>query len=231
MRVAILQPSYLPWLGYIEQMAFVDTFVYLDDVQYTKGDWRNRNRIKTRQGAAWLTVPVRKSPTATLILDTRIDQTTDWQRSHLNLLREHYGRAPFFDDWYPRLEKHLNGGHGYLAELAIALVNDIAQYLGLTMQTVRSSDFGITATDKNRRLIALCKNVGADVLYDGKAAEHFIDRQQFRREGIDVIFQNYRHPEYRQSYPPFVPYLSVVDLLFHHGPASREILVSGHAQT
>ncbi len=228
MKVAILQPSYLPWLGYFEQMSFVDTFIYLDDVQYTKNDWRNRNRIKTRRGSTWLTVPVRKTPTATLIFETEIDNTADWQRSHLNLLRENYRKAQFFDDLYPLLEIRLNEGHRRLAELTIALSNDIARYIGLTTRTILSSSLGMSKSDKNEKLISLCKITGADILYDGKSSENFIDRELFSKEGIEVVFQNYRHPEYRQFHPPFLSHLSVIDLLFHYGPNSLQIIVSGH---
>ncbi|HEX5037042.1 MAG TPA: WbqC family protein [bacterium] len=228
MRVAILQPSYLPWLGYFEQMAFVDTFIYLDDVQYTKGDWRNRNRIKTKSGPKWLTVPVKKAATNTLIRDIEIDDSSPWRRDHGNQLRENYKTAPFFVEVFPRIEARLNEGHRLLSDLVVSLAMDIAGYLGLSAKMLRSSELGVEEPDKNGRLIALCKKMGADLLYDGKSAEDFIDREKFEREKIGVVFQNYRHPEYRQFHPPFVSHLSIVDLLFHHGPESREIVLSGH---
>lgn len=226
MKVGIIQPSYLPWLGYFEQMARVDLFVYFDNVQYTKKDWRNRNRIKTSRGPHLVTIPIHRVALKTPINQIEINYARDWTLDHLNLLKENYRRAPFYEEIIEILRGHLSKKYHLLSEINFDLTNALAAYMGIGTKTCLASEFNIASSDKNQRIIDLCKRVGANVLYDGKSAEEFIDLDRFRAEGIEVVFQDYRHPEYQQFHPPFVSHLSVVDLLFHHGPESRDIILS-----
>lgn len=231
MRVAMIQPSYLPWLGYFEQMARVDEFIFLDDVQYTRKDWRNRNRIKTPYGAKWLTVPVRHAPHATLINQIEINYLQDWRASHLNLLRENYRKARYYEEIMDLIATYFDKKFTLLSVLNMALTEGVANYLGLFIKTFLSSQLKTKSGDRNERIIDLCKWTKATTLYDGQSARNFIDDKRFQREGVEVTFQDYRHPEYRQFQGPFISHLSVVDLLFHYGPGSLPIIAQGHEAT
>jgi hypothetical protein len=230
MRVAILQPSYLPWLGYFEQIHHADLFIFLNDVQYTKSDWRNRNRIKTPRGIAWITVPVRRQGLQQRICETCINHATPWPERHVNLLREHYRKAPHFEAVMDVIGPHLAARPLLLQDLAIGLVLDLAKFMGIPPNTVRSSDLGVRETDRNGRLIAMCRRVGATELYESAAGRAYMDVARFAAAGVRVVFQDYRHPTYRQFFGPFVSHLSVVDLLFHYGPDARQVVISGHGE-
>jgi hypothetical protein len=230
MRVAVLQPSYLPWLGYFEQIHRADLFVFLNDVQYTKSDWRNRNRIKTPQGAAWISVPVRRLGLQRRICETLIDYATPWTERHVNLLREHYRKAPHFKRVMEVIGPHLAANPLLLQDLAIGLILDLARFMGIPANTLRSSELEVGETDRNDRLIAICRRVGATELYESAAGRAYMDLPRFAAAGIRVVFQDYRHPTYRQFFGPFLSHLSIVDLLFHYGPDARHVVVSGHGE-
>ena len=230
MRVAILQPSYLPWLGYFEQIHHADLFVFLNDVQYTKSDWRNRNRIKTPQGSAWITVPVRRQGLQRQICETLINYATPWTERHANLLGEHYRKAPHFEAVMEVIGPHLAAKPVLLQDLAIGLILDLARFMGIPPNILRSSDLGVRETDRNDRLIAICRRVGATELYESAAGRAYMDVARFAAAGIRVAFQDYRHPTYRQFFGPFLSHLSIVDLLFHYGPDARHVVIAGHGE-
>ena len=227
-RAAILQPSYLPWLGYFEQLAHADVFVFLDDVQYTRSDWRNRNRIKTARGPAWITVPVQRTGLQKTIADTYIDYTSDWPVRHLNLLRENYRHAPHFDEVMAIIERHLRARSARLMDLCVDLILDLANLMALPVHTELASALGVRSADPHDRLIALCRAVGATEFYEGRAGADYLEPARFVQAGIDLVYQDYRHPEYTQSFPPFVSHLSIVDLLFHHGREAGAVVLAGH---
>ncbi len=226
MKVGILQPSYLPWLGFFEQLASVDTFVIYDDVQYTKNDWRNRNRIKTQHGVKWLTVPALTGGRfGELIKDVRIDDSKDWRKDHLATINFAYARAPFFGQYFPKLEKIILGSGDSLRELNLALIRWLAGELGIKTKIVLSSELNIPNTGKTQRLIDICKQLGATYFYEGAAGRNYINESEFNSSGIMIAFQDYKHPVYHQLYGDFVPHLSVIDLLFNEGPRSLEIIL------
>jgi hypothetical protein len=223
--VVILQPSYLPWLGYFEQFYQCDVFVAYDDVQYTKNDWRNRNRIRNTQGWQWLTVPVATSgrPEQTL-QEVQIVQNTPWARKHLAALRASYGKAPFFELYYPPLEALYEQEWHYLTDLNLSLFQTLAGFLGLTRTLVRSSGLGIQG-EPTERLVKICQHFGAERFYEGSAGRNYLQVEAFEAQGIQVQYQDYPHPEYQQLHGPFEAYMSCIDLLFNHGPASLGILI------
>ena len=223
--IAILQPGYLPWLGFFEQMALVDTFVYLDDVQYTKQDWRNRNRILTKTGIQFLTVPVSVKSTHQKILETKITQDSKWQKKHLNLIKASYQKSEYFDLVFSILAKTLLQKFEYLIDLDVALVEQINSLLDIKTKIVFSSQISKPDQDKNLKLLEICKSQNATLFYDGAAAKSFIDTKLFKNHGITMCFQDYKHPEYPQFKTDFVPYLSIVDLLFHKGNLALKTLL------
>ena len=224
-RVAvILQPSYLPWLGYFAQLHRSDVFVFYDDVQFDKESWRNRNRIKGPCGAQWLSVPVLTSgqnwPSNR---DVRIDNSAPWRRKHLRSLEQHYARAPYFADYIPMFSELYERTWTYLIDLNVAAFYLMAEMIGIRRPIRFSSELQVGG-GKVERLVNICRAIGADAFYEGAAGRAYIDHETFARGGVRLEYQEYRHPEYPQLHPPFVPYLSAVDLLFNCGPKSLEIL-------
>jgi hypothetical protein len=224
-RIAvILQPSYLPWLGYFAQLHRSDVFVFYDDVQFDKESWRNRNRIKTPAGPQWLTVPVLTSgqrwPSNR---DVRIDNSLPWRRKHLRSLQQNYARAPFFDAYMPLLAALYSRVWTHLIDLNVAAFDLVAGALGISRRIAFSSALNVGG-GKVERLVNICRAVGANAFYEGAAGRDYIDSETFAGGGVTLEYQDYGHPEYAQQHPPFVPYLSTVDLLFNCGPKSLEIL-------
>jgi len=221
---AILQPSYLPWLGYFAQAYHTDAFILYDDVQYDKHGWRNRNRIKTPNGPQWLTVPVlTRGKERPLIRDVEITNTERWQHKHLSSLKQNYAKAAHFEACFEVLEALLGRPWKYLVDLNVACFRALNELLGLHRPTFLASDFDVSG-DRIERLIALCRAVGANAFYEGQAGQDYIDDQRFADAGIAITYQQYNHPTYPQLHGDFVPYLSVVDLLFNCGPGSLDIL-------
>jgi len=224
MRLCILQPSYLPWLGFFDQMHRADTFIFLDDVQFTRRDWRNRNKIRTPDGWAWLTVPVmQKSRFQQRLKETRIDNSIPWQRKHRNAIRSHYAKAPFFDLYFPALESVYNRRWDFLLDLCYETLQILQEALGIQVSILKSSEIGIESV-KKEKILALCQAVGASHYLTGDSAEEYLCQEDFDPLGIVLEMQNYRHPSYHQRHPGFVPYLSVIDLLFNEGERSLAVL-------
>lgn len=226
-KIGILQPVYLPWLGYFEQMALTDLFVHFDTVQHTRRDWRNRNRIVMGGREQLLTVPTRKAPLETPITQVEISYEQTWQKKHLKQLRLAYGSAPHFQPLYDEIAEVIEAAPRYLWELDTRLVAVMARHLGITTPTAFASEVPGQSEDKNQRIIDICKHFGADLLYDGKSAEEFIDMERFAENGIEVIFQDYQHPVYPQGKGAFLSHMSALDLLFRQGgAAAREVMLS-----
>lgn len=225
MRVVILQPSYLPWLGYFDQLYKSDAFVLYDDVQYDKHGWRNRNRIKTPSGPQWLTVPVlthgRGRPANQEI---GIDNRQPWGRKHLQALRVNYAKAPAFTEVFAKLEPVLGQRWERLVDVNYAVLEALCALLGLERDIRFSSQLGIVG-ERTERLIAICRALGADHYLSGDAAQDYLEEGRFVEHGIQLEYHHYRHPTYQQLHGPFVPYLSVLDLLMNHGRESLKILV------
>ena len=226
--VVVLQPGYLPWLGFFEQLARADVFVYYDDVQFDKHGWRNRNRIKAASGQPhWLTVPIRHhgldQPS---ILDVEIAPGAPWARKHVGTLRQFYQGAPYCTRYLPELEELLNRRWRLLVDLDLAVVDLLCSWLGIQRTIRRSSQLGVGG-ERSERLVHLCLRLGATDYYSGSAAHAYLDSALFAARGVRVHWQEYQHPVYRQLHGAFIPYLSAIDLLFNCGPASREILLRG----
>jgi len=217
-KIAVLQPSYLPWLGYLEQIASVDAFVFYDDVQFDKNGWRNRNRIRvdTPQGWAWLTIPVLPQGFPS-ISDVRTDPRVPWRRKHRASVQASYARAPrydcferyfgaFYDDQTPTK----------LAEIAIENIRCLMRAFDIRTPLHRSSTLGVTG-DRNTRLLRLCEHFGTTCYISGAAAKDYLDTALFARAGVEVRWQAYEHPSYAQRFSPFISHLSALDALLNLG--------------
>lgn len=225
--LVVLQPGYLPWLGFFDQMHRADVFVYYDDVQFDKHGWRNRNRIKTPAGPMWLTVPVRHHGQGQpKILDIQIDATSNWSRKHVASLKQYYAKAPHARRYLPEIEELLSRPWTHLGELDIALAGLMAQWLKIPPPTIRASTLGIEGS-QSERLVALCRHFGATRYLSGNAANAYLDLALFASHGIEVAWQDYQHPAYPQQHGEFVPYLSAIDLILNCGDESADIVKGG----
>jgi len=224
MTVAVLQPGYLPWLGFFDQMRRADVFVYYDDVQYDTHGWRNRNRIKTQHGPLWLTVPVRHSGLSKpRILDVAIDARTNWAKKHVSSIRQAYASAPFVKQYLPALDEILMRPWERLVDLDIAVAALVGEWLRMSPRVERSSELGIGG-GQSERLLNVCRHFGASTYLSGAAARDYLDVALFERHGIAIAWQDYVHPVYPQLHGEFVPYMSAVDLVLNCGGDARAVL-------
>ncbi|MFQ5878083.1 MAG: WbqC family protein [Acidobacteriota bacterium] len=219
MRLAAHQPQYMPWLGYFDKMDRVDLFVLLDTVQYKKNEWQNRNRIRTAAGWQWLTVPVHYRFPMT-IREVRIDETAAWRRKHREALRTLYARAPHRGAAQAAIEAILEERFPNLAALNERTVKILAGLLGVRTPIVVASQLGDLPGGADDRLIALCRRFGCSTYLAGAGGQSYMDLEAYRRAGIRVEFQPFRHPVYRQVHAGFEPGLSAIDCLMNCGPGA-----------
>lgn len=225
-RVAIVQSSYIPWKGYFDLIRASDEFILLDDVQFTKRDWRSRNRIKTQHGPAWLTIPVRTKGLYTQLIQDAHVSDARWGEAHWATLRASYGRAPFFREYEERIAAlyEARGDEERLSDVNLRFISTICALLAITTPIKWSTDYGAPA-GKNERLIELCRKAGATDYLSGPNARGYLDDAQFAAAGIQVQFADYSgYREYPQPWPPFEHHVSVLDLLFSVGPDAPHYL-------
>jgi hypothetical protein len=215
--VAVHQPQYLPWLGYFDKIRRADVFCYLDNVQYKKNDWQNRNRIKTARGWQWLTVPVHYR-FGQRISEITINNVVNWQHKHLQTLATNYNRAPFFRAFAKLFEQVYAEDWKFLSDLNIALIERLKAAFGMGQRpAVKSSDFRLR-NDPTDRLIDICRELNADTYLSGKDGVKYMNLDRFKQSGIQVVVQAFSHPVYPQLFNDFQSQMSVVDLLFNCGP-------------
>jgi hypothetical protein len=225
-RVVILQPGYLPWLGCFDQLHKCDIYVLLDDVQFTKNDWRNRNRIKTKHGLQWLTIPVIHK-FGQIIKDTVIVNNSLWNKKHLQALKTWYGKSRFFKEYIAEIEEIYSKKWNYLIDIDIALTVWLKGILNITCETKIASEMNIQENDRQLRLIEICRKLNCKYIYEGKSGQNYIDEDLFKRNEILIEYQDYKHPYYNQLWikeQGFISHLSIIDLLFNYGTDSLNIL-------
>jgi hypothetical protein len=226
MIVAIHQPNFLPWLGYFYKIVRSDVFVILDNVQYTKNSYINRNKIKTPNGEAWLTVPViTEGRFGQLIKDTKINNAVDWRKKHMGSLRVNYGRAPSFDFLFKDLESiYYEKEWQSLCGFNIRLIRWAAAKLGFKTHLVLASELGVEGKG-TELLINILKKVGGSAYLSGFGGSKYQDEAAFEQHGIKLMYSDFRHPIYPQLWGDFVPSLSIVDLMFNCGPESLGVIL------
>lgn len=223
-RVAIVQSSYIPWKGYFDLIRSVDAFILLDDVQFTRRDWRSRNQIKTRHGLAWLSIPVQTRGRYTQLIQETMTSDPDWGRRHWETLRASYRNTPHFDRYAERLSALYERSSERLSEINHAFIVAICEMLGIATPITWSSDYHPRQM-RNERLIDLCLAVGATDYLSGPNARGYLDVAAFEAAGVAVQFADYsRYPEYPQPHGPFEHHVSVLDLLFCTGPRALELM-------
>jgi hypothetical protein len=217
-KIAILQSNYIPWKGYFDLIAYVDEFILYDEVQYTRRDWRNRNKIKTPDGVRWLTVPVVvKGKYLQKISETEINGQ-DWSATHWRSLYQNYARALYFDEVASWLEPlYLGEEYSYLASLNRKIIQAVCNYLGIRTRITTSSEYSL-CEGRSERLLNLCMQAGGDEYVSGPAARSYLDEGTFADSGVKLTWFNYEnYPQYPQLWGEFVHEVSILDLLFNCG--------------
>ena len=225
-KLAILQSNYIPWKGYFDLINSVDEFILYDDMQYTKNDWRNRNKIKTSQGPQWLTIPVKQTSLMQTIRETEIAADI-WRTKHWKTIAQVYSKSAYFNEVQSLLKPlYMDSNEKLLSEVNFAFLSTVNAYLGIRTRLRWSSEFTLEG-DRNARLVNLCKATGADVYLSGPSALDYMDRESFARAGIAVEVANYAdYPEHPQLYPPFEHAVSVIDLMFNAGQGATGFMKS-----
>jgi hypothetical protein len=213
--IAIIQPSFIPWIGYFQIISSCDHFIFYDDVQYDRRGWRNRNKIMAANGPQWLTVPVKnKGLYLQKINQTQIDYSTKWIQKSLSSIKSSYGKTPFFKIYFPWIESVLNSKYETISELDISFTQDICDFLKISVEFHRSSETPRPAeSDKIESLISLCKTHQAQRYISGPSAFDYIGGSEaFENAGIDLQYAEYSIPNDQNSH------LSILDFLFRFGP-------------
>ncbi len=236
MVVSVMQPTYLPWLGYFDLINSADTFVFLDNVKLEKSDWHVRNRIKGASGELMLTCAVAtpNGRMAANINTTEFAKGHPWRKKHLKSMATCYRKTPFFDELYPKLVAYYELPHtNLLGEFNIELIKLLCDYIGLKSNFVVASALPEMTGVKDEKLVNICRHLGATDYLSPVGAKAYIEETvpggALAQNGLEVFYQNFTHPEYTQLYGEFISHLSVIDCLFNLGPSkTRELIEWGH---
>jgi hypothetical protein len=226
-KLIITQSNYIPWKGYFDAINIADEFIIYDDMQYTRRDWRNRNKIKTKDGVQWLTVPVEvKGKYFQKINETKISDP-QWAKQHWNTIAHNYSKAAYFNDYKDIFERtYLGNTREYLSEVNHDFITVVCAILGITTPIRWSSEFDL-AEGKTERLVDLCLKAGATDYYSGPAAKSYMDESLFQKAGIKVHYFDYSgYPVYTQLFGEFTHEVSIIDLIFNEGPNAKRFMKS-----
>lgn len=223
MQLSSHQPNFIPWIGYFYKIALSDVFVVADDVDFTRKSYINRNLIKTPAGVRWVTIPVKKMPLGTPINKIEINALTELEKI-LKLVKSNYARAPYFDFFYEKFEHTILSHGNYLSEVNFALIKLIVKELKIETQIFKTSELTDIKEGSTNRIISICKLFGADIYISGFGGQKYQSEDLMRANGITCQVYKFRHPEYNQLWGPFVPNMSVIDLLFNYGPSAGNIV-------
>ena len=225
MIIAGHQPEYLPYIGFFFKMMNCDKFVFVDHVQFNKKGYQNRNRIRNTTGEVFLTVHVlTKGKFHQPINEVQINNDVNWQKKHWRSIVLNYKKAEFFDEHKDFFEKIYSNKYEKLSQLNETIIRYLANELEINVEIVKSSEFG-SLGNKTDLLIDMCKKLGADTYLSGEGGRKYVDHSKFETNNLKHLFTNFKHPIYTQQFEPFMPNMSVIDLLFNHGSKnSKEII-------
>ena len=224
-RVAIMQPTYLPWSGYFGLMQSVDVFVLLDSVQFARRSWQQRNLIKTANGAKWLTVPVlSKAKRQQLICEVELDKSSDFAAKHRRGIEMSYAKTPYFSQYADTLLPLLNDNSPLLVDLTVGLILQLKAQLGIDTCVLRASELNGNG-NKADLLASICKKIGATSYVSPPGSKVYLDESDaFEKIGVALQFYDFKHPEYSQLFGEFLPNMSIVDMLFNCGERASAML-------
>jgi len=222
--VAIHQPNFLPWLGYFYKIYKADVFVFLDNVQFSKNSYQNRVKIKTTQGALWLTQPVLHN-FGQLTNKTKLNNHDKWIDKHLKTLEMNYKKAKYFEEIYNLLkEVYFKKNWEYMSEINITFIKSICNYLGIEKKFLLATDLNLQGSSTDL-LIAIIKKVGGNTYLSGIGGKKYQDEEKFAQSNIKLIYSDFTHPIYPQLWGEFIPWLSIIDLLFNCGKESKKYFI------
>lgn len=222
--IFITQSNYIPWKGYFDSIARADVFVVYDEMQYTKNDWRNRNKIKTQNGLLWLTIPVKAGKLEKSINETHpVDHR--WQKKHLKTIIQNYQKAPFFEEILHIIKPQYDRREFQsLSDINLAFIKSICRFLDIDTQIIKSQNLILTG-DKNERLVSICEQLQATHYLSSPLAKDYLEISLFEDKKIKVDFLDYSdYPEYQQLFGTFEHYVSILDLLFNEGKNARKFM-------
>lgn len=224
-KVVITQSNYIPWKGFFDSLNLADEFVFYDDMQFTKRDWRNRNQIKTKDGVKWLTVPVEvKGKYFQRIKDTQISDK-GWAKNHWDTITHNYSKAEYFKEYKDFFQElYLGREYDLISEVNNVFTKAICKLLGIETKIRQSDEFELLE-EKTERLVDICKSLGATDYYSGPAAKAYMDESKFENENIKLHYFDYSgYPEYRQLHGEFTHAVSIIDLIFNEGPFAKNFM-------
>lgn len=226
-KIAIVQSNYIPWKGYFDLISKVDEFILFDDMQYTRRDWRNRNKIKTPQGLQWLTISVEVKGKFLQKINQTYVSNPNWASEHWKTLSQNYAKAPYFRTYREVFEElYLGCALLRLSDINYRFICGICKLFGIQTRLSWSSDYNLIE-GKTERLVDLCKQANGIEYISGPSAKGYIDHVLFKNAGITLNYMDYsNYPEYPQLYPPFEHGVSIVDLIFQTGPDAPKYMKS-----
>jgi hypothetical protein len=227
MIVSIHQPAYLPWLGYFHKIALSDVFVILDTTQYEKNSYNNRNKIKTSNGSIWLTVPVLSKGKFknNFLKDVKISDN-HWQKKHWRTIEMCYSKSPYFDEFKDDIKFFYDQEWDNIINLTFSMLKYFVNLFEIDTKLILSSNLNDIEGLKSDLVLSICKNQNADLYISGSQGKDYLELNKFKNAGIEVYFQEYKHPEYNQKYGDFLPYMSILDVLFNEGKEETIKLIS-----
>lgn len=229
MIISIHQPEHLPWLGFFHKMYLSDIFVLLDNVQYRKNYFQNRNKIRTKEGFSWVTVPVLTKGKSDQFINQVVINYKDnnWQKRIWNSIKQNYSRSPYFADFGPTLQKiYCESKCDKLVDLNSILIKTLSSWLNIKKEIIISSNLDIDGYSTDL-LLTICQKLSADTYLSGKFGKEYLNESKFNNANIKVLYHQFKHPVYKQLYTPFVPEMTAVDILMNHGDKSLNILIEG----
>ena len=224
--LVVSQPMFLPWVGLFEQVRLADVFIHYDDVQLPQGrSFMSRVQLKSANGVAWLTVPIDHKKSGKLLNEVVLFKAEEWRDKHLRTIRHAYAKRPYFNLMFELVETIYGQPTDHLAQFNINAIEQIAQWLGLAPQFMRSSAMGVAGAS-TERLVDLCEAVNCDIYVTGHGALNYLNHQQFEDKGVSVRYMDYRKVPYEQGHGEFMPYVSILDAIANCGEHTRDLLCS-----
>lgn len=222
-KLMIRQPGYMPNIGFFKKIQSSDIFIFLDDSQFSKDRFDNRNRIRTKNNFQWITVPLKRPVFGKNLNEILISHDEKWVEHHLDKIKESYEKTKYFSSYWDDLSKILKRNHNKLIDLNMDLINYFCKELEIYTDTYFSSSFPTEKTS-TEKLVFLCKNVGAECYISGISGLEYLDKNKFFEINVKVIFENFNHPKYEQIHGNFIENMSIIDLFMNMGDSSKKII-------
>lgn len=230
MKIAIMQPTFMPWIGYFGMMEIVDTMVILDDVQFDKRSWQQRNKIKTESGARWITIPVKSKGLFTqLISEVEIDNEIKKQRKIISTIQNNYSNTKYFKNYSDKIFDIIENQNNRLLNLNLSLIQLFTTLLEINTNIILSSEIESYGKKENK-LLSICQNLDAKLYLAPPGSKKYLKEEEFKKNNIEINFYDYNHPIYFQKYGSFISHLSIIDLLFNEGENSISIIKKGYKE-